>query len=140
MGVWAEFTLAAVTNALPTDIATLYAAWVDANPSKVDRLSELVAETVRTFRDAVKANPLNGMDAAVNTIPSVAYHHALHWVIFNLGMEMGVQFAPQVYTLNTEANVWLRMVQNGGIPVDLMAEDGTPSYRRPVGRWLMADG
>ncbi len=129
-GAWTELTVAVVENALPTDMATLYAAWLEANPGKAGRLAELVSEAVATFRQAVAADPLNQLDAATDTVPSTGFRHALNWVIFNLGMEMGVQFAPEVYQLTTRGDIWLRMVQAGTIkPVDTTAGDGTPSYR-----------
>ena len=132
MGAWTELTVDVVKKAMPTDLATLYQTWLDANLAKANRLSELVAEAVATFRQAVAANPLNVMDAATNTVPTTGFRHALNWVIFNLGMEMGVQFAPQVYTLTTRGDIWLRMVQSGTIkPVGTTEGDGSPSYQAP---------
>ena len=137
-GAWTEFTLDVVLKALPTDMGTLYRSWVDANPGKANRLSELVAETRETFRQAVQANPANLVEGNPDMVPATGFRHALNSVIFNLGMEMGVQFAPEVYTLTARADIWLRMVQNGGIPVDTMEGKGTPSYRPPEGeRWLL---
>jgi len=135
---WTELTLDVVRNALPTDLATLYASWVDANPAKANRLSEVIAEVLRTFRTAVEANPANKLDENPNTVPSVGFRHALNSVVFNIGMEMGVQFAPEVYTVLSRAEVWLRMVQDGSITVDTMAGKGTPSYLVPnCHRWLL---
>ena len=132
MGVWTELTAAVVLNALPTDMATLYASWIDANAGKAGRLAELVAEVVGSFRQAVAVNPLNAVDEDPNTVPTTGFRHALNLVIFNLGMEMGTQFAPEVYGLNVQANIWLRMVQDGSILVDSAAGKGTPSYRARV--------
>ena len=138
MGAWTEFTVAVVTNAMPTDLGTLYASWVDAKPGKVNRLGELVAEVRNTFRKAVEANPANQLDEDPDTVPAPGFTHALNLVIFQLGMEMGAQFAPEVYGLNVQANIWLRMVQDGSIPVDSTAGDGTPSYSVPERmRWLL---
>lgn len=138
MAAWTELTAAVVTNALPTDMRNLYASWVDANPAKASRLAELVAEMRATFRQAVASNSQCELDVDPNTVPTTGFRHALNGVIFNLGMEMGVQFAPEVYTLITRADIWLRMVQNGGIkPVGVMVGGGTPSYRRRRRmRWL----
>ena len=131
-GAWTELTVDVVKKAMPTDLAALYQTWLDANLAKANRLSELVAEAVETYRQAVAANPLNVMDAATNTVPTTGFRHALNLVIFNLGMEMGVQFAPQVYTLTTRGDIWLRMVQSGTIkPVETTEGEGTPSYQAP---------
>jgi len=144
VGDWTELTVATVMNALPTDMATLYASWIDVNPAKVARLGELVAETVATYRAAVAANPRNELDLALNTVPATGFRHALNQIIFNLGMEMGVQFAPEVYSLITRADIWLRMVESGTLtPVETNEGHGTPSFRRPgdwgLLRWFRSD-
>ena len=129
MGAWTELTVAVVTNALPTDMATLYGSWVDANPAKANRLNEIVAETVALFRQAVATNPACEVDPNPDVVPTTGFRHALNYVIFNLGMEMGFQFAPGVYTLMTRADVWLRMVESGTInPVLPVGADSSPSY------------
>ena len=139
MAAWTELTLAVVVNALPTDLGALYLSWVDANEEKADRLAEIVVETVGIFRQAVAANLANAVDSDETKIPTTGFRHALNWVIFHLGMEMGVQFAPEVYTLITRADIWLRMVQSGSILIDVDgAGGGTPSYEPPeMGRVLL---
>src|ERR1035437_9426108 len=113
-------------------MATLYASWIDVNPGKAGRLGELVAETVATYRAAVASNLRNVLDVALNTVPATGFRHALNQIIFNLGMEMGVQFAPEVYSLITRADIWLRMVESGTVtPGETTDGRGTPSYRRP---------
>lgn len=137
MGTWTEFTLASVLNALPTDLAALYAKWTDTNPGKANRLSELVDEQLAAFRETVATQPENVLDVALNTVPTTGYRHALTLVIFSLGMEMGVQFAPEVYSLVSRADIWLRMVQSGTIrPLAFDGSLGTPTYRRRC-EWRM---
>ena len=129
MGAWTELTVDTVVNDSPTDIGTLYRSWVDSNPSKANRLREIVAETVAIFLEAVAANPACEVDPNPDVVPTTGFRHALNYVIFNLGMEMGVQFAPEAYTLTTRADVWLRMVESGTInPVELVGVDASPSY------------
>ena len=132
MSGWTELTVETVLSGMPTDMGNLYRSWVEANPSKVNRLSELVAETVGSFREAVRTQPGAIMDDDPTLIPTTGHRHAFNLVVFNLGMEMGVQFAPEVYSLFVQANIWLRMVQTGKLrPVawDTTAA-GTPLYRR----------
>jgi hypothetical protein len=133
MSAWTEFSVDAVLNAMPTDMGNLYRSWVEGNPGKADRLSEIVTETVRTFREAVAVYPWYETPPTETGVPSTGWRHALNLVTFNLGMEMGVQFAPEVYSLFTQANIWLRMVQTGKMrPVGVAgAAAGTPSYGRP---------
>lgn len=129
MSGWNELTSETVLNALPTDMGNLYRSWVDANPTKANRLGEIVAETVNMFREAVAVYPWYLMEPDLTKVPASGFRHALDMIIFNLGMEMGVQFAPEVYSLITQANVWLRMVQTGKIrAVDTVGDCGTPRY------------
>ena len=134
MSGWTELTAEKVLAGLPTDMGNLYRSWVEGNPSKVNRLAELVSETVDAFREAVNTQPEVIMDEEATRIPATGYRHAFNLVVFNLGMEMGVQFAPEVYSLFVQANVWLRMVQTGKLrPVAWVGANGTPRYRRRTG-------
>jgi hypothetical protein len=128
MAQWTAMTEAVVLNAMPTDMAGLYATWIAANPSKATRLVELVAETVAVFRDAVACNPANEFDEDETKIPMSGFRHALNEITFNLGMEMGVEFPGEVYNLITRAEIWLRGVQSGSIPVGNIGANATPSY------------
>ncbi len=136
MTTWTPFTLAVVMNALPSDLEQLRSNWVTAHPEKANRLAEIVEETRKAFRDAVKTNPLNIMDTALDTVPTIGFRHALNMAIYNLGMEMGAQMAADAGSVVTRAEIWLRMVENGGIPIpcDEELRGGTPSYRVPTER------
>lgn len=140
MSGWTPLTSETVLNALPTDMGNLYRSWVDANPTKVERLGEIVTETVNIYREAVAVYPWYVMDPDLTKVPVSGFRHALDMVIFNLGMEMGVQFAPEVYSLVTQANVWLRMVQTGKIrAVDTIGDGGTPRYKAHCPRRSRSD-
>ena len=140
MSAWTEFSVDAVLNAMPTDMGNLYRSWVEANPTKANRLAELVAETLGSFREAVAVSPEFEEPPTLTAIPTTGYRHALNLVTFNLGMEMGVQFAPEVYSLNMQANIWLRMVQIGKLKPVGVAEGGNPSYERRCRRRLYVAG
>jgi hypothetical protein len=128
--MWTALTPAVVTNAMPTDLATLYAQWLETNPSKSGRLAEIVTEVVATFRSCVESNAKNTMDNEDDTVPTSGFRHALHEAIFHLGMEMGVAFSDQVAQLKNESEIWLRQVQSGTIaPVGL--REGTPTFTLP---------
>jgi hypothetical protein len=135
---WTVLNVETVMRALPSDLKTLYGSWVEANPMKANRLGELVDEIRRTFRRAVEANPANQLDDNPETVPVTGFRHAINSVMFNLGMEMGAEFSSAVDGLITRADIWLRMVQNGGIPIDTAAGEGAPSYRVPENEtWLL---
>jgi len=128
MSGWTPLTVETVLNAMPTDMGNLYRSWVEANPSKVNRLAELVTETLGVFREAVDTQRWVVMNEDPATIPTTGFRHALNLVVFNLGMEMGVQFSPEVYGLNVQANIWLRMVQEGSLKPVETASAGSPWY------------
>jgi len=137
MTTWTPFTVDVVKNALPSDMGQLYANWITAHPEKANRLAEIVDETRRTFRDAVSTNPRNLIDTETDTVPTVGFRHALNMLFFNLGMEMGAQLGPDAHSQYLRADLWLRMVQTGGIPfmpVDADQRGGTPSFSGPAGR------
>ena len=132
MDAWTGLTVAVVLNAMPTDMATLYASWVDANPSKVDRLQEIISEVLGTFRQAVASNPACELNDDETTVPVSGLRHALNSVFHTLGMEMGMQFSVEVSSLLTRADIWVRMVAAGEInPLGEDAGAGTPSYVAP---------
>jgi len=66
-------------------------------PSKANRLREIVAETVAIFREAVAANPACEVDPNPDVVPTTGFRHALNYVIFNLGMEMGFSSRQSLY-------------------------------------------
>lgn len=130
---WVPLTVATATEAMPTDYAVAYAAWLDANPMKSARLASIVAATVSAFRSAVRAQVGYDPDSDPTTVPDQALHHAENLVLFKLGMEMGIPFEPQVYNLYNQANIWLRMVASGAIKIEVGDVVGTPSYEAPEG-------
>ena len=133
MTTWTPFTVAVVTNALPTALAESYASWLAAHPEKANRLVEIVEEIRRAFRDAVSTNPQNLMDTETDTLPNVGFRHAMDLLIYTLGREVGADVGADAYSQAMRADVWLRMVQDGGIPIpcDPELRGGTPSYKAP---------
>ena len=132
MGAWTELTLAKVVEATPTDLVAPFRSWVDANPGKVSRLPELTALYIETFRQAAGANPACVVDPDPKTVPTVAYHHVLNLIYATLSMEMGIDLAPEVGNLVTQANIWLRMAPTSHVDMTGSAVGrGSPSYVRP---------
>ena len=142
MADWPVLTVTTILNVMPTDLKNMYASWIEGNADKVDRLSELVTESVAIFREVVDESL---RDEDETTVPITGYRHAINMIIFNLGMEMGVEFASEVFSLFSQANTWLRMTERGGLG-GAVAIVGTPSYTQPtadftgpirdLGRWI----
>lgn len=127
-------TVATAMEAMPTDYAVAYAAWLDANPTKSARLSTIVAAMVSAFRSAVRAQVGYDPDSDPTTVPDQALHHAENLVLFKLGMEMGIALEPQVHNLYNQANIWLRMVAGGAIKIDVGSVGGRPTYEQHARR------
>ena len=126
---WPVLTTATVLNAMPTDLKNMYNSWIEGNAGKVDRLFELVTESVLIFREVVDESLRDEDDT---TVPTTGYRHALNMIIFNLGMEMGVEFTSEVFSLLSQANIWLRMTEGGSLGAGSVAIVGTPSYTPPT--------
>ena len=86
MSGWKELTSETVLNALPTDMGNLYRSWVDANPSKVNRLAEIVAETVNMFREAVSVYPWYVMDPDLAKVPDFGFSVSVSALTESTGM------------------------------------------------------
>ena len=89
MATWVPFTEAVFQNSLPVFVLSAHSAWVLANPTKAPRLTEIVADVLATFRDAVAANPLNVMDEDANNIPAAGLQYAVDLAAYTLWIEMG---------------------------------------------------
>ena len=130
---WTDFSSGRVLEALPSDVRTHYQQWVTTYPDKAGRLEALAEQTRLLFRMAMASNPENWMHPDTNRVPVTGYQHALNMLLFNLMMETGAQLVPEVYTLMTRADIWLRMVQSGSVvPSPKSGALGTPSYVPPL--------
>ena len=142
MNSWTELTSTQVLAAMPTDLSALYAQWVDVDPARVARVVALTEETVSVCRAAVAARYPGLLDPDETKVPMAGIRHLLNLVIFNLGMEMGIQFAPEVFTLFQRADTWLRGLEFGTVGLAAGTEEPGPSYEVPTSqsKWQAATG
>jgi len=132
MDAWTDFSTGRVLEALPSDVRAHYQQWLTMYPDKAGRLEALVEQIQQLFRMAVASNPENVLDPDQLKIPVTGYQHALNMLVFNLMMETGAQLVPEVYTLMTRADIWLRLVQRGSVtPSPRTGATGSPSYVAP---------
>ena len=139
MSNWTTLTEADVADALPTDMVASYEAWVLANPDKEGRLGVLTLEMVATCRTAVESGSPAALHPDETTVPTSGYRHMINMAIFHLGVEMSFEFAQNFYSLVTRADLWLRAVQVGSIPIPAAGgAQPSPSYEppEPAGRVL----
>jgi hypothetical protein len=131
-GAWTDFSTDRVLESLPSDVRAHYQHWLMTYPDKSGRLEALVEQTRQLFRMSVASNPENWMNPDTDRIPVTGYQHAMNILIFNLMMETGAQLVPEVYTLMTRADIWLRLVQRGSVtPSPRVGAMGSPSYVTP---------
>jgi hypothetical protein len=132
MSNWVSLIEADVADALSTDMVASYEAWVVANPDKEGRRGDLTLEVVATCRAAVQSGSHAALDPDETQVPTSGYRHMINTAIFHLGVEMNYEFTQNFYSLVTRADIWLRGVQVGSIPIP--ADDGalpSPSYGVP---------
>ena len=132
MEAWVQLTSSEVLAAMPTDLSALYAQWVDVDPARAARVVALTEETVAVCRAAVAARYPGLLDSDETKVPMAGLRHLLNLVIFNLGMEMGVQFAPEVFTLFQRADTWLRGLEFGTVGLAAGTEEPAPTYESPA--------
>ena len=72
MDAWVQLTSAEVLEAIPTDMAALYAQWVDVDPARAVRIVALTEETVAVCRAAVAARYPGLLDPVHFISPDVA--------------------------------------------------------------------
>ena len=131
MNTWSVLTSEIVLENLPTDMTALYAQWVDVEPGRAARIGVLTEETVAVCRAAVAARYSGLLDPDETKVPTAGLRHLLNLVVFNLGMEMGVQFAPEVFTLFQRADTWLRGLEFGTVGLAAGETEPAPSYEMP---------
>jgi hypothetical protein len=56
------------------------------------------------------------------------FGHAFNLVLYNLVTEMGSELVPGAFNLMTRADIWLRMVQSGGLNPVPSSNVGSPLY------------
>ena len=141
MSNWVALTESDVSAAMPTDMAAMYETWITEHPEKEGRLGELTLEVVATCRAAVQSGSPAALDPDETKVPTSGYRHMINTAIFNLGVEMNLEFAQNFYSLVTRADIWLRGVQVGSVVIP--AADGSlpsPSYEPPEPAGRVLDG
>lgn len=111
--IWVEVTTEDVLANMPTDVHEHYTEWLVAHPDKSDRLDMLTANTLREFRDALKSNHANQVDARSTYLPQSAVRHCENIIIFTLAMEMGLKLSGAANSARTSADVFLRQIPFG---------------------------
>lgn len=130
---WIDFTEEYALGAMPSDVRTVYDAWVAAHPEKAGRLEAIAGQVLADFRSGLSANPSVEMDGDEAKLHERCVPHALTTVIYHLMLEMGVAINMSAQTAFNNAQVYLRRLYTSEVVLDA-AVSRTPSYEAEVER------
>jgi hypothetical protein len=134
---WIALNETQVLADLPTELDSLYTAWLVANPTKATRLAEITANTVEEFRVAITSNPANVLDDDTTKIPQSCVRAAETIIYYSLMMEMGISIKAEALQSMTRAEMFLRMVGYKHLTTESAATTTTkpiPIYTAPEDR------
>lgn len=127
--IWVEITYDDILENMPVDLRQVYDAFLAANPDKANRINEIVDNTVREFRDALKSAPNNIMDEREMWLPQSCVRHSSAIIFFELAMELGVNLTGAATSSKTSADVFLRSLPFGRWVATTEADYAQPSPR-----------
>lgn len=129
---WVQITTALVLADMPSDLETMYDAWLTANPDKSGRLAEITASIRSEFRDALESHEGNILHEEEDYLPEACRRHLESIVYFTLAMEMGVDLSTAGNSARNSADVFLRSIPFGRFKATTdEAAAVSPSYSVP---------
>jgi len=120
-----EFIESVMSAALLSD----YQAWLVANPEKEGRLATIIQQTAAEFRSAIQANGLPLSNFSPNALPESCVRHAQTTILFELKKELGQTLSEAENAAAVRADVFLRGIWMGSIPVTADESAQNPSYQ-----------
>ena len=98
MSTWITVNEAYVLGAMPASVRLAYEAWLTTYPGKAGRLAALTSGVVSDFREGLRREGVEVLDANAAALPERCVRHAGAFVYFHLGVEMeAVQEDSRVY-------------------------------------------
>lgn len=133
---WIALDSTKALSDMPTDLRTLYDAWILANPSKSSRIASIAADVTAEFRDAIQTNPANILNADESTIPTSCVRHAEIILYSTLMNEMGATPSASDLQAAVRADIFLRQIGYGhfstGTDTGSNARRTAPEYFVPT--------
>jgi hypothetical protein len=120
-----EFIQSVMSAALLSD----YQAWLVSHPDKDGRLATIIQQTAAEFRSAIQANGLPLSDDRGNALPESCLRHAQTTILFELKKELGQTLSEAENAAAVRADVFLRGIWMGSIPVTADPAAQSPSYQ-----------
>ncbi|MGE4489225.1 MAG: hypothetical protein AB7E95_06765 [Kiritimatiellales bacterium] len=128
--MWFELTVEHMEFVMNDDLLEDYQEWQLDHPQKEGRLSVIIDQTAAEFRSAIRANGLPLADDRENALPESCLRHAQTTVLFELKKEMGQTLSEAENAAAVRADVFLRGIWMGSVPVTADSAAQSPSYKR----------
>ncbi len=127
--MWKDLTSEYIESVLPPALFQDYHEWLTANPAKATRLDAIVRQTAAEFRSAIQVNGLPLVDESTTAVPESCVRHAQATILFELRKEIGVNLTESENIAAVRADVFLRGIWTGTIPVTADPQSHSPSYK-----------
>jgi len=124
-----ELTSEYMTAVMPSTLLSSYTSWLVSNPDKSGRLAEIIQQTTAEFRSAIQANGLPLTDDRPTALPESCVRHAQSTILFELRKEIGINLTESENIAAVRADVFLRGVWTGTIPVTADPQSHSPSFQ-----------
>jgi hypothetical protein len=118
-----------VAAIMSADLLSAYQAWLVSHPDKAGRLSVIIQQTAAEFRSAIQANGLPLSDDRETALPESCLRHAQTTILFELKKEIGITMSESENAAAVRADVFLRGIWNGIIPITADPASQSPSYQ-----------
>ena len=116
-------------SVMNSDLLGDYNQWLIDNPEKEGRLATIIQQTAAEFRSAIQANGLPLSDDRENALPESCLRHAQTTILFELKKELGQTLSEAENAAAVRADVFLRGIWMGSIPVTADPSAQSPSYK-----------
>ncbi len=127
--MYTPITTEYVAAIMSSDLLSAYQAWLVSHPDKAGRLAVIIQQTAAEFRSAIQANGLPLSDDRETALPESCLRHAQTTILFELKKEIGITMSESENAAAVRADVFLRGIWNGIIPVTADPASQSPSYK-----------
>lgn len=127
--MFVNLTVEYIESLMPTSLFNSYQAWLTNNPEKEGRLTEIIQQTATEFRSAIQANGLPLTDTGETAVPRSCVRSALAIILFEVRNELGIAQTEAENIAAVRADVFLRGIWTGTIPVTADPQSHSPSYQ-----------
>jgi len=126
--MWKELTVPYIESVMSPSVYASYQQWLTDNPEKHGRLNDIISNTATEFRSAMAANAAPVPSTSLTAIHESCVRHAQTTILFELKKEIGLSISEAENTAAIRADVFLRGVWIGSIPIVASPVPPRPSY------------